>query len=89
MDYLQQQNFDKKLGIKITIYNSNGNKLNSDSLLGINFELDGPKYYPRIDGTTRICIADKVTDVLAKIKIGTKNNTTLAAGDYKISGKDD
>ena len=78
------QFFDKKLGIKISIYDNNGNRLNSDSLLGVNFELGGNLYYPRIDGTTRINIADKVTDVLAKIKINTKNNNTLATGDYKI-----
>lgn len=78
------QYFDKKLGIKISIYDSNGNRLNNDSLFGINFELDGQYYYPRIDGTTRICIADKVTDVLARIKINTENNTTLATGDYTI-----
>ena len=78
------QYFDKKLGIKISIYDINGNRLNNDSLLGINFELDGRYYYPRIDGTTRISIADKVTDVLAKLKINTENNTTLATGDYKI-----
>ena len=78
------QYFDKKLGIKLTIYDSNGNQLNNDSLLGINFELNGQKYYPRVDGTTRINIADKVTDVLSKIKINTENNTTLATGDYKV-----
>lgn len=78
------QFFDKKLGIKISIYDNNGNRLNSDSLLGVNFELDGKLYYPRIDGTTRINIADKVTNVLAKIKLNTKNNKTLATGDYKI-----
>lgn len=78
------QYFDKKLGIKISIYDSNGNRVNNDSLLGINFELDGQYYYPRIDGTTRISIADKVTDILARIKINTENNTTLATGDYKI-----
>ena len=78
------QYFDKKLGIKITIYDANGNKLNVDSLLGVNFELDGQKYYPRVDGTTRINIADKVTDVLARIKINTEDNTTWATGDYKI-----
>ena len=78
------QYFDKKLGIKITIYDNNGNRLNSDSLFGINFELDGQYYYPRIDGTTRICIADKVTDVLARIRINTESNTTLATGDYTI-----
>lgn len=78
------QYFDKKLGIKISIYDSNGNRVNNDSLLGINFELDGQYYYPRIDGTTRIAIADKVTEVLARIKINTENNSTLATGDYKI-----
>ena len=76
--------FDKKLGIKISIYDSNGNHLNLDSLFGINFELDGKLYYPRIDGTTRINIADKVTDVLAKLKMNTSGNTTLASGNYKI-----
>lgn len=78
------QYFDKKLGIKISIYDINGNRLNNDSLLGINFELDNQLYYPRIDGTTRINIADKVTDVLAKIKINTENNSNIATGDYKI-----
>ena len=72
------QYFDKKLGIKISIYDNDGNRLGIDSLLGINFELDGKKYYPRVDGTTRICIADKVTDVLAKLKINTMENSTLA-----------
>ena len=78
------QYFDKKLGIKISFYDSNGNRVNNDSLLGVNFELDGQLYYPRIDGTTRICIADKVTNVLAKIKVNTQDNTTLASGDYRI-----
>ena len=78
------QYFEKKLGIKISIYDNNGNRLNSDSLFGVNFELDGKLYYPRIDGTTRICIADKVTDILARLKLNTQNNKTLATGDYKI-----
>ena len=78
------QYFDNKLGIKISIYDSNGNRLNNDSLLGINFELDGKTYYPRVDGTTRINIADKVTDVLAKLQLNTENNKTWATGDYKI-----
>ena len=78
------QYFDKKLGIKISIYDIDGNRLGIDSLLGVNFELDGQKYYPRVDGTTRISIADKVTDVLARIKINTQDNTTWATGNYKI-----
>ena len=78
------QYFDKKLGIKISLYDSNGTRVNNDSLLGINFELDGQKYYPRVDGTTRICIADKVTKVIAKMKVNTEDNTTLASGNYTI-----
>lgn len=76
--------FEKKMGIIITIYDNYGNQLSLDSLFGINFELDGQKYYPRIDGTTRIKIADKVSNVLSKIKIDTTNNSTLATGRYNI-----
>lgn len=78
------QYFDQKLGIKISIYDNNDNRLSLDSLFGVNFELNGKRYYPRVDGTTRICIADKVTDVLAKIKMSTAGNDTLATGDYRI-----
>lgn len=76
--------FDDKMGIKISIYDNNGNRLNSDSLLGVNFTLNGVKYYPRIDGTVRICTAEKVSNVLSKIKVDTANNTVLATGDYTI-----
>ena len=78
------QFFDEKLGIKISIYDNNGRRLNSDSLFGVNFELNNHRYYPRIDGTTRINIADRVTDVLSRIKMHTENNTTLATGNYVI-----
>lgn len=78
------QYFDSKMGIKISIYDSNGNRLNSDTLLGVSFELDGIKYYPRIDGTVRICTAEKVSNVLSRITVDTKNNTVLATGDYTI-----
>ena len=70
------------MGIKISIYDNNGNRLNSDSLLGVNFTLNGTKYYPRIDGTVRICTAEKVSNVLSRIKVDTANNTVLATGDY-------
>ena len=76
--------FDKKMGIKISIFDNNGNRLNIDSLLGVSFALDDIKYYPRIDGTVRIKIADKVTNVLSKIVIDTAENSTLATGDYTI-----
>lgn len=73
-----------KMGIKITIHDSYGNQLNSDTLFGVYFQYNGINYYPRIDGSVRIKIADKVSNVLSKIKIVTKNNTTLATGDYVI-----
>ncbi len=78
------QYFDKKMGIKLTFFDANGNALQNDSLLGIYFTLDGVNYYPRIDGTTRIKIADKVSNILSNITINTSNNTTLATGDYTI-----
>lgn len=73
-----------KLGIQISIFDSNGNQLNSDTLFGVNFEYNGRLYYPRIDGTVRIKIADRVSNVLSRIKINTENNTTLATDTYTI-----
>lgn len=78
------QYFNQKMGIKLTITDINGNVLQNDSLLGIYFTLNGVNYYPRIDGTTRIKIADKVSNVLSKITINTSNNTTLATGEYTV-----
>ncbi len=76
--------FDEQMGIKISWFDSNGNQLNSDSLLGIKFTLDGITYYPRVDGTVRINIAERVSNIMSKIKIDTKQNTTLATGKYTI-----
>ncbi len=76
--------FNQKLGLKISIFDSEGNQLNSDSLLGVFFELDGNRYYPRIDGTTRIKVADRVSNVLSRIIINTSQNTTLATDTYTI-----
>lgn len=78
------QYFDQKMGIKISIFDHNENQLNSDSLLGITFTLDGVTYYPRIDGTVRINIADRLSNVLSRIVVDTSNNSVLATGDYKI-----
>ena len=76
--------FGQKVGIKITMFDVNGNQLNSDSLLGVYFELDGQRYYPRIDGSTRIYVADRLSNVLSEIKVDTSQNTTLATGKYTI-----
>lgn len=75
---------NQKVGLKISLFDKDGKQLNSDSLLGLYFELDGQKYYPRIDGTTRIKVADRVSNVLSKIKINTSQNTTIPTGEYTI-----
>lgn len=76
--------FESKMGIIITIIDNNGEQVRLDSLFGVSFEIDNQKYYPRLDGTTRIKIADKVSNVLSKIKIDTTNNSTWATGTYTI-----
>lgn len=75
--------YEKRSGVKISIYDANGNKLNNSSILGINYELDGITYYPRMDGSVRIPLADRVANLYNKIKINTKN-TNLASGDYTL-----
>lgn len=78
------QYFDDKMGIKLTIFDHNGNIVSGETLLGVSFELNGIKYYPRLDGTVRIKTADRVSNVLSKILVDTANNTLLATGDYTI-----
>lgn len=73
---------DQKLGIKLTIYDSNDNIVSGASLLGLSFELNGKTYYPRIDGTTRINIASSVANVSSNIKINTPES--FAPGGYKL-----
>lgn len=75
--------FDKRLGIYITVYDANNNQLNNSSLLGLNYELDGVTYYPRMDGSVRIPLADKVANVFSRIKINT-NTANLISGTYKL-----
>ncbi len=80
--------FDKKLGVKLTFYKKNDDNdeyevVNGANLLGTYFELNGEKYYPRADGTTRIKIAELVSNASSTIKIGTENSA-LATGEYQI-----
>ena len=75
--------FNEKLGIKITIYDSQDHQVDGYSLLGVYFELNGVKHYPRIDGSYRIKLADRMVNVAARMKFGTENSS-LASGNYKI-----
>lgn len=79
--------FDKKLGIKLTLFKKNDEGVyelvNGANLLGTYFELNGERYYPRADGTTRIKIAELVSNASSTIKIGTENST-ITTGEYQI-----
>ena len=75
--------YDQQLGIKLSIFDSYGNKITSSSLLGIYFENNGIIYYPRDNGETRIKIAERVANVSSKIKVHAENSS-LAGGDYTI-----
>jgi hypothetical protein len=75
--------YDQKLGLKLSIYDSNGNKLNGTSLMGISFTYKGMTYYPRTDGSVRINIAERVANVQSKITLNSNQNT-MATGDYTI-----
>ncbi len=78
--------YDYKLGAKITVYNSDGDMLQGVDLLGVTFKLNaGTEYeksfFPQIDGTTRITLADKVSTVDSNILIDTANSN-LSNGTY-------
>lgn len=75
--------FDSKLGIKISIVNKNNEVVSGTSLMGLYYEINNAKYYPNIDGTTRIKIADKVGNIRSWIRINTKN-ANIPTGNYNI-----
>jgi hypothetical protein len=75
--------YDQQLGIKLSIFDSYGNKVSSSSLLGIYFENNGIIYYPRDNGETRIKIAERVANVSSRIKVHAENSN-LAGGNYTI-----
>lgn len=80
--------FDSKLGVKITIFNEAGEVVHGANLLGAYFkitEADGSvsMYYPRTDGTTRMKIADKVSNAKALITFETAKST-LPTGAYEF-----
>ena len=74
---------DEKMGIMLSIYDSQGNLLNSSSLMGVTFNYNGNTYYPRYNGTVRICIADKLSNMSSKIVIDTANSN-LSTGMYTL-----
>ena len=61
-------------------------------MLGVYFTVAGDyddfgaltKYYPRLDGSTRIKIGTKVANSLSNITMHTEDNQGLVTGDYKL-----
>ena len=75
--------FDSKLGIKISLINSDGDVVTGTTLLGLYYEINGVRYYPNIDGTARIKIADKV-DSAEKWVIVNTGTSTIRSGTYTL-----
>ena len=75
--------FDSKLGVKISLINEDGDVVTGTTLLGLYYEIDNVRYYPNIDGTTRIKIADKV-DSAEKWVIVNTGTSKIASGNYKL-----
>lgn len=75
--------YSKKMGLKLSIYDSNDNLLNASSLLGITFRHNSITYYPRMDGIVRINVSPRIANVYSQILINT-TNSTLPSGTYKI-----
>ena len=75
--------YDKRLGIKLSFYNSDNKLVNGAELLGTSFIYEGIKYYPRQDGTVRFNIAETVANVSSRITIDMENSN-ISSGDYTM-----
>ena len=75
--------FDEKVGLKISIINSQGKVVSGTSLIGLTYEIAGANYSPSIDGTARIKIADRVGSIETWIKVHT-GTSKFATGNYTL-----
>ena len=79
------QYLDKKMGITINVWDNTAQTLlNGQELMGISYEINGTTYYPNVNGTARIKVADNVANILSNITVKTEHNKTLTTGDYTI-----
>jgi len=74
---------DYKMGLKIYLKNSQGQIVSGTSLLGLYYKIAGVNYYPNIDGTIRVKIADKVGSAKTWVNVYT-GTSKLATGAYKV-----
>ena len=75
--------FDSKLGVKVSLINSDGDVVTGTTLLGLYYELNEVRFDPNIEGETRIKVADKVGSAERWIMINT-GTSTIASGNYKL-----
>ena len=75
--------FDEKVGLKISIINSQGKVVSGTSLIGLTYEIAGVNYSPGIDGTARIKISDRVGSIETWIKVKT-GTSKFATGYYTL-----
>ena len=75
--------YEKRLGIKLSLYNSQNQLINGAGLLGTTFVYNGVSYFPSQDGTVRFNIAESIANVSSRIKIDTQSSN-IPSGDYKL-----
>lgn len=75
--------YDKKLGIKLSLYTEDGDLVNGATLLGTKFIYDDAIYFSRQDGTVRFNIAESIANVSSKITIDA-TNSNIPSGNYKL-----
>ena len=75
--------FDSKLGIKLSLINSNNEVVKGLSMLGLYYVIDEQNYYPGIDGTARVKVAEKVDSAEKWVIINT-GTSSIASGNYKL-----
>lgn len=87
------QYFDKKLGVRLTLkefkgYDTDGKPITGETIdglqmLGTYFEIRGNRYYPRTDGSTRIKLAELVSNIASEITINAEKSS-LVSGNYVL-----
>ena len=74
---------DYQLGTAITFYDSQGNKLDGSSLLGVVITVNNHNYYAQTDGTYRVNLAGKVANVHSSMIINTASSN-ITSGEYTM-----
>ena len=75
-----------KLGATITIWHKDANNQYvqmTNNLLGTVITINGEDYYPQVDGSIRIPLARRISDVISDISVDLENSE-LAFGDYQL-----